>query len=69
MASVSADVRRKQNGDLQRPAFGQDLSKLLEDLGELTSLPWRTRAELLEAVSSQTYRALHDDLSRLGFRV
>ncbi|OLP99017.1 hypothetical protein AK812_SmicGene18471 [Symbiodinium microadriaticum] len=63
VAAVSSELRRKVNGDLHRDEFQRDLPQLMESLGELTSMPWRTRAELVEIVSSQCYRSLHDDLT------
>ena len=63
VASVSADLRRKHNRDLHRDDFQADLPSLLESLGTLTCMPWRTRTELVNAIVGQTYRGLHDDLS------
>lgn len=57
--AISADMRRHINGDMQSEHFAQQFPQLLDQLGELTTLPWQNRVQLLEIISNQVHRNLH----------
>lgn len=61
-AAVSAELRRLQNQDIQSAEFQESLPRLLERLGELTSLPYNNKTQLLQKITGQIYRGLHDNL-------
>ena len=60
--AISAEIRRMQNRDLVRPDFEQQLGSLMDSLGELTDLPFSSRSELLDIVTGNLFRGLHENL-------
>ena len=61
--TASAAMRRRQNKDLETPAFQKNLRHLLTSIGELYPGPWRSTTELIERVSQLSAEAFFDDLS------
>lgn len=66
VSAVSAEIRRLQNKDLRDQRYAEQLPDLLADLGQLTSLPYRNRTELLSNIVGQVYRGMHDTMSAEG---
>ena len=62
VSAVSAEIRRLQNKDLRDERFVAQLPELLANLGQLTSLPYRNRTELMSNILGQVYRGLHDSM-------
>ena len=60
--AISAEIRRMQNRDLVRPEFEQHVGSLIDSLGELTDLPFSSRSELIDIVTGQLFRGLHENL-------
>lgn len=60
--AISAEIRRMQNRDLVRPEFEQHVGSLMDSLGELTDLPFSSRSELIDIVTGQLFRGLHENL-------
>lgn len=59
--AVSAELRRIQNRDVHDTRFRETLPNLLDSLGELTTLPYNSRTELVENITGQVYRGLHQE--------
>lgn len=57
--AISADMRRQVNRDLLSDKFDECFPQLLDQLGELTTLPWQNKVQLLEIISKQFHRDLH----------
>ena len=51
--AISADMRRQVNRDLLSDKFDECFPQLLDQLGELTTLPWQNKVQLLEIISKQ----------------
>ena len=63
-ATLSAALRRKENGDLKNEVFQANLPELLGGIGELDPGDWTCKTEFLERVSQSSTLAEHDPLSR-----
>ena len=63
-ASVSATMRRYQNGDLESDVFQRNLADFLSRIGELQLGTWGSKTELLETYSKAN-KASHDPLYEL----
>ena len=61
--TLSAAMRRRQNGDLQRKTFQASLTDLLGSIGELRPGPWQCKAELIERFCHMSGQAAHDPLA------
>ena len=63
-ATLSAALRRKENGDLKNDVVQANLPELLGSIGELDPGDWTCKTEFLERVSHSSTLAEHDPLSR-----
>ena len=62
--SVSAEIRGMQNRDLRDSVFQSMLPDLIVGIGSMTTLPWSNRDQLIQNITKQVYRGLHDDPSQ-----
>ena len=60
--TLSAALRRRQNGDLLCSTFQSNLPDLLNSIGELHPGPWHCKAQLLEKICQSSGEADHDPL-------
>ncbi len=64
VAAISAELRRVQNRDIFEPLFEDNIDDFLSSIGELTDLPYTSRTDLVQIVTAQVYRGLHDNLEQ-----
>ena len=64
-ASLSATLRRQQNGDLQTDLFRQNMEACLSDIGQLCQASYRNKAELLTRLGQESKQSIHDPLTDL----
>lgn len=64
-ASLSATLRRQQNGDLKSDLFRQNMEACLSDIGQLCQTPYRNKSELLARLGTESRKAVHDPLTDL----
>ena len=64
VAAISAELRRVQNRDIFEPLFENNIDDLLSSIGELTDLPYTSRTDLVQIVTAQVYRGLHNNLEQ-----
>ena len=62
--AISAEMRRRQNNDHMTDHFVNEFPELLPGIGELTTLPWANKVQLIRIITGQVYRGLHDNLSQ-----
>lgn len=62
--AISAEMRRRQNNDHMTDHFENEFPELLSGIGELTTLPWANKVQLIRIITGQVYRGLHDNLSQ-----
>ena len=60
--TVSAAMRRRQNGDLQLAAFQSNLTSLLQGVKELRPGSWHCKTQLIERIAHLSGYANHDSL-------
>ena len=61
---ISAEMRRKHNKDHMQDDFELDFPDLMSSIGELTTAPWQNRTQLVQFITKQVYRGLHDNLKK-----
>ena len=64
-STLSAAMRRRQNGDLQNPLFQANIHEYLAGIGNLHQGEWQSKTELLESLARSSARAVHDPLTSL----
>ena len=64
-ASLSAAMRRKQNGDLTNPRFRDGLADFLSRIGELHQGDWGCKTALIESFLRRSQDACHDPLDNM----
>ncbi|CAE7797350.1 PREP1, partial [Symbiodinium necroappetens] len=62
--TVSAALRRRQNKDVHRQSFRDELEDFLQDFKSLIPEPWNSMAELQRLISGQHLDIMFQDVSR-----
>lgn len=62
--TISADMRRRFNQDHLKQDFEDEFPNLLTGVAALTTLPWQTKTQLIDSITKQVYRGMHDNLER-----
>ncbi|CAE7562479.1 PREP1 [Symbiodinium sp. KB8] len=62
--TVSAALRRRQNKDVHRQSFRDELEDFLQDFQSLIPEPWNSMAELQRLISGQHLDIMFQDVSR-----
>ena len=62
--AISAEMRRNHNGDHLLDAFEDEFPNLLSEIGCLTTLPYQNKTQLIQSITKQVYRGLHDNLEQ-----
>lgn len=60
--TISAEMRRRFNADHLTEKFEYEFPELLASIGQLTTLPWQSKTQLIQSITQQVNRGLHANM-------